>query len=72
MIELGDLIGLHYDLGVTQDGLKCWRMGFILCGKHPLLLTRIQVSDPGPMAFLFYIIVSHRSEVELGCTIIAE
>ena len=27
----------------------CWRMGFIFCGKHPLLLTRIQVSDSGHM-----------------------
>ena len=24
-------------------------MGFIFCGKHPLLLTSIHVSDPGPM-----------------------
>ena len=24
-------------------------MGFIYCGKHPLLMARIQVSDPGPM-----------------------
>ena len=31
----------------VQDGLK--RMGFIFCGKHPLLMTRIQVSDPEPM-----------------------
>ena len=23
-------------------------MRFIFCGKHPLLSTRIQVSDPGP------------------------
>ena len=22
-------------------------MGFIFCGKHPLLMTSIQVSDPG-------------------------
>ena len=30
------------DLGVGE-------MGFIFCGKHPLLVTRTQVSDPGPM-----------------------
>ena len=24
-------------------------MGFIFCGKHLLLVTRTQVSDPGPM-----------------------
>ena len=29
------------DLGVGE-------MGFIFYGKHHLLLTRIQVSDPGP------------------------
>ena len=23
-------------------------MGFIFCGKQPLLVTRTQVSDPGP------------------------
>ena len=23
-------------------------MGFIFCGKHPLLVTRTKVSDPGP------------------------
>ena len=48
-IKLSDLIGFGYDLSDTQDGLECWRMGFIFYGKHPLLLTRIQVSDPGPM-----------------------
>ena len=46
-----------FDLNDTQDGLKCWRMGFIFCGKHPLLVIRIQVSDPGPMdrLVLFYL-----------------
>ena len=43
-----DLIGFGYDLSDTQDGLKCWPMGFIFSGKHPLL-TSIQASDPGPM-----------------------
>ena len=28
---------------------KWWRMGCIFGGKHPLLLTRIQMSNPGPM-----------------------
>ena len=49
MIERSDLIGFGYDLSDTQDGLKCLRMGFIFCGNHPLLLTRIHVSDLGPM-----------------------
>ena len=49
LIELSDLIGFGFDLSDTQDGLKCWRMGIIFCGKHPLLLTSIQVSNPGPM-----------------------
>ena len=29
------------DIGVEE-------MGFIFHGKHPLLMTRIQVRDPGP------------------------
>ena len=29
LIELSDLIGFDYDLSDTQDGLKCWWMGFI-------------------------------------------
>ena len=41
--------GFGYDLSDTQDELTCWRMGFIFCGKHPLFLTMILVSDPGPM-----------------------
>ena len=48
-IELSDLLVFVYDLTDTQGGLKCWRMGYIFCGKHPLLLPRIQLSDPGPM-----------------------
>ena len=28
-----------------QDGLKCLRIGFIFCGKHLLLMTRIQVRN---------------------------
>ena len=53
LIELSDLIGFGYDLRDTQDGHKCWRTRFIICGKHPLLLTRIQVSDPGAIFFLY-------------------
>ena len=32
--------------------------GIYICGKHPLLLTNIQASDPGPMGpfFVFKII----------------
>ena len=47
LIELSDLIGFSYDLSDTHDGLKCWGMGFIFCGKHPLLLTKIQVDGKG-------------------------
>ena len=28
--------------------LSVGEMGFIFCGKHPLLVSRTQVSDPGP------------------------
>ena len=49
LMELRDLIGFGYDLSDTQDLLKCWRMGIIFCGKHALLLTIIQVSNPGSM-----------------------
>ena len=52
-----------YDLGDTQDGLKCWRMGFIFCGKHPLLLTRIKVSD------LVFVGISFRSPVLISAKI---
>ena len=38
-----------YDLRDTLDGLKCWRMGFISCGKYLLIVTRIQVSESGPI-----------------------
>ena len=40
---ISDLIGFVYDLSDTQDGLKCLRMVFIICGKHLLLMTRIHV-----------------------------
>ena len=57
LIELSDLIGFGYDLSDTQDGLKCWRIGvFFFCGKHPLLLTRIKVSDPGSMGPLILLL----------------
>ena len=40
--------------------VKCFtlgvgKIGFIFCGKHPLLVTRIQVSNAGPMGPLFII-----------------
>ena len=35
------------DLGVGE-------MGFIFCGKHPFLMTRIQASDPGLNSPLVY------------------
>ena len=34
LIELSVLICFGYDLGDTQDGLRCWKMGFIFCGKQ--------------------------------------
>ena len=36
------------DLGVGE-------MGFIFCGTHPLLMTRIEVSNPGPKGPLVYL-----------------
>ena len=39
------------DLGVGE-------MGLTFCGKHPLLMTRTQVSNPGPMGPLVYLIFS--------------
>ena len=59
MIELSDSIGFGYDLSDTQDGLKYWRMIFIFCGKHPILMTRMQVSDLGPMCPLVYSFTRH-------------
>ena len=47
-------------LSDAQDGLKRWRMGFIFCGKHYLLLTRIQVSDRGPMGPLVFIEIGNK------------
>ena len=66
MFELSDLIGFDYYLSDTQDGLKCYRMRFIFCGKHLLLLTRIQihVSDPGPMDPLVYHNIQFSRETE--------
>ena len=55
LIERRDLIGIGYDLSDTQYELKCWRMGMIFCGKYPLLLTRIQVSNAGPMDPFVYL-----------------
>ena len=58
-----NLIGFGYDLSVIQDGLKCWRIGFIFCGKHLLLLTRIQVSGLGPMGPLVTIVLNGKSQM---------
>ena len=52
-----NLIGFGYDLSDIKDGLKSWKMGFIFCGKHHLLLTRIQVSGLGPMGPLVTIVL---------------
>ena len=35
------------DLGVGE-------MGFIVCGEHPLLVTRTRVSNPGPLGPLVF------------------
>ena len=53
------MIGFVYDLSDTQDGLKCLRMGFIFCGKHLLLMTRILVSNQGPMGPIVLSIDGH-------------
>ena len=53
------MIGFVYDLSDTQDGIKCLRMGFIFCGKHLLLMTRVQVSYQGPMGPLILSIDGH-------------
>ena len=53
MIEVSDFV---YDLSDSHGGLKCLRMGFIFCGKHLLLMTRIWVSDQdlmGPLVLSF-------------------
>ena len=34
MNEHSDLVSFGYDLSDIQDGLKCWRKGFIYCDKH--------------------------------------
>ena len=57
-IILLNLISFGYDLSDIQDGLKCWRMGFIFCGKHHLLLTRIQVSSLGSIGPLVTIVLN--------------
>ena len=59
LIELNDLIDFGYDDSDTQDGFKCWRMGYTSCCKHSFLLTWIQVSDPGPMGP----VVSHSNHI---------
>ena len=58
-----NLIGFGYDLSVIKDGLKCWRMGFMFCGKHLLLLTRIRVSGLGPMGPLVTLVLNGKSQM---------
>ena len=55
---------MTYDLSDTQDGHKCLRMGFIFCGKH-LLMTRIQVSNQGPMGPLVHSIDGRKIEEDI-------
>ena len=43
MVELSDLIGFGYDQIDIQVGLGTGEVGFIFCGKRPLLMTRIQM-----------------------------
>ena len=48
----------------TKDGLILGveEMGFIFCGQHPLLVTRTQVSDPGPIGLaLLLLLLCHGS-----------
>ena len=61
-----NLIGFGYYLSDIQDGLKCWRIGFIFCGKHHLLLTRIQVSGLEPKGTLFTIVLNGKSQMSTG------
>ena len=41
------LIGFGYDQMDIQVGLGTGEVGFVFFGKHPLLVARIQVIDPG-------------------------
>ena len=52
IVQISIMIGFGYDLRDTQDG----EMGFIFCGKHPLLVTKteVTVSDPGPRGPLIF------------------
>ena len=44
LIELRDLKSFDYDQSDTKDRLRCLdEWDFCFCGKHPLLMTRIQV-----------------------------
>ena len=37
---------------IPKMDLDVGKMGFILYGEHPLLVTRTRVRDPGPMGQL--------------------
>ena len=39
-------------LVIPKMDFRVKEMGFIFCGKHPLLMTRTQVNEPGPMGTL--------------------
>ena len=48
-------MGFGYDLSdsiIPKMDLGSEEIGFIFCDKHPLHVTGIQVSDPGPRALL--------------------
>ena len=49
-IELSELIVFGYDFSDTQDDLGVGEMGV----KHPLLVTRIKVSNTGPKGHLVF------------------
>ena len=46
-----NLVGIGYDLNDIQDGLKCWRMGFIFCGLGPMVpLVTIVINGKSRMS----------------------
>ena len=45
---------IGFDPSDTPYALECKKIGFIVCSKHPLRTTRIQVSNPGPEVPLVY------------------
>ena len=45
---------IGFDPSDNPYGLECKKMGFIVCSKCPLRVTRIHVSNPGPEGPLVY------------------